>query len=75
MLFYDKPKKVFLHNDLLAYESEENDKQLIYHFKTGYVTALGEYSSNYDNEMDKAYIIYNGEDVISVHRSILRIVD
>ncbi|MED4054175.1 hypothetical protein P4654_08430 [Niallia taxi] len=56
-LLYDKPKKAFLHNDLLAYESEENDKQLIYHFKKGYVTVLGEYSRYYDNEVDKAYII------------------
>lgn len=57
MLLYDKPKKAFLHNDLLAYESEENDKQLIYHFKKEYVTVLGEYSRYYDNEVDKAYII------------------
>ncbi|MEI2401390.1 hypothetical protein [Niallia taxi] len=56
-LLYDKPKKAFLHNDLLAYESEENDKQLIYHFKKEYVTVLGEYSRYYDNEADKAYII------------------
>ncbi|MCM3216421.1 hypothetical protein M3612_18205 [Niallia taxi] len=56
-LLYDKPKKAFLHNDLLAYESEENDKQLIYHFKKGYVTVLGEYSRYYDNEVGKAYII------------------
>lgn len=35
MLIYDKPKKAFLHNDLYAYESEENDRQLIYHFKKG----------------------------------------
>lgn len=75
VLLYDKPKKVFLHNDLLAYESEENDKQLIYHFKKRYVTVLGEYSRDYDNEMDKAYIIFNSEDVISVHKSILRNVD
>ena len=56
-LLYDKPKKAFLHNDLLAYESEENDKQLIYHFKKEYVTVLGEYSRYYDNEVDKTYII------------------
>jgi len=43
MLLYDKPKKAFLHNDLLVYDSEENDKQLISHFKKGYVTVLGEY--------------------------------
>lgn len=74
-LLYDKPTKAFFHNDLLAYESEENDKQLIYHFKKGYVTVLGEYSRDYDDEMDKAYIIFNGKDVISVHKSILRNVD
>lgn len=75
MLLYDKPRKAFLHNDLLAYEREENDKHLIYHFNKGYVTVLGEYQRQYDTEVAVTYIIYNGEDVISVHGGILRLVD
>lgn len=71
MKLYDKPVKAYLHNELSAVE--EHDGELIYHFKKGYVTVLGEF------ECEKyvggtACLIYNQEDVISVSKGLLRFV-
>ncbi|WP_042531093.1 hypothetical protein [Oceanobacillus oncorhynchi] len=74
MRLYDKPVTAYLHNDLTAFESEENDKQLAYLFEKGYVTVLGEFESD-KYVGGKACIIFNQEDVISVDRGMLRFVD
>lgn len=71
MKLYDKPVKAYLHNELSAVE--EHDGELIYLFKKGYVTVLGEF------ECEKyvggtACLIYNQEDVISVSKGLLRFV-
>lgn len=74
MRLYENPMKAFLFNDLVAYDSEDNDKQLIYHFIKGYVTVLGEFkSSEYVGGV--ACIIFNHKNVISVAKGILRFID
>lgn len=72
MRLYDKPIRASLHNELSAVE--EHDGELIYFFEKGYVTVLGEF------ECEKyvggtACIIFNQEDVISVDKGMLRMVD
>ncbi|KRG12891.1 hypothetical protein [Lederbergia galactosidilytica] len=74
MRLYEKPIKAYLHNDLAAFESQENDKQLIYFFEKGYVTVLGEFESD-KYVGGKACIIFNQTDVISVGKGMLRFVD
>ena len=72
MKFYDKPMKAYLHNELSAVE--EHDGELIYFFKEGYVTVLGEFEcKKYTG--GTAYMIFNHEDVISVDKGMLRFVD
>ncbi|WP_152655497.1 hypothetical protein [Oceanobacillus sp. CFH 90083] len=74
MRLYDKPMTAYLHNDLAAFESEENDKHLVYFFEKGYVTVLGEFDSDkYVGGI--ACIIFNQDDVISVGKGMLRFVD
>ncbi|GKU80630.1 hypothetical protein [Niallia sp. NCCP-28] len=74
MKLYKKPLKAFLTNDLHAFESAENDKHLIYHFKKGYVTVLGEFDGE-TYEGGTACIIFNGNDVIAVAKGLLRFMD
>ncbi|GEN85987.1 hypothetical protein [Oceanobacillus sojae] len=74
MQLYDKPMRAYLHNDLAAFESEENDKHLIYFFEKGYVTVLGEFDSD-KHAGGKACIIFNQDDVISVGKGMLRFID
>ncbi|HBZ09100.1 MAG TPA: hypothetical protein DEO65_04320 [Bacillus bacterium] len=74
MKLYEKPIKAYLHNELVAFDSEDNDKQRVYSFEKGYVTVLGEF------ECEKyvggtACIIFNQEDVISVGKGMLRFVN
>ncbi len=62
----------FLVNDLTAFDSEENDHQLIYHLKKGPVQILGEFSSQ-KYEIGCAYVIYAEEEVISVDKELVKI--
>ncbi|GIN20080.1 hypothetical protein [Siminovitchia fordii] len=60
--------------NLVAFDSEDNDKQLVYFFEKGYVTVLGEFEcKKYVGET--ACIIFNQKDVISVGKGMLRFVD
>ncbi|BAQ11898.1 hypothetical protein OXB_3429 [Bacillus sp. OxB-1] len=72
MKFYDKPIKAYLYNDLSAVE--EHDGELIYLFKEGYVTVLGEFQCE-KYVGGTACIIFNQESVISVGKGMLRFVD
>lgn len=74
MQLYDKPMIAYLHNDLAAFESEENDKHLIYFFEKGYVTVLGGFDSD-KYAGGKACIIFNQDEVIFVGKGMLRFVD
>ena len=68
MRFYERPLKAYLSNDLSAVE--EHDGELIYFFKKGYVTVLGEFEhEKYDG--GTACMIFNREDVISVSKRML----
>ena len=72
MKLYDKPMKAYLYNDLSAVE--EHDGELIYYFKEGYVTVLGEFEcTKYTG--GTACMIFNQEDVISVDKGMLRFVE
>ena len=72
MKLYDKPMKAYLYNDLSAVE--EHDGELIYFFKEGYVTVLGEFECTKYNG-GTACMIFNQEDVISVDKGMLRFVE
>ena len=65
MKLYDKPMKAYLYNDLSVVE--EHDGELIYFFKEGYVTVLGEFEST-KYAGGTACMIFNQEDVISVDK-------
>ncbi len=70
--FYERPLKAYLFNDLSAVE--EHDGELIYFFKKGYVTVLGEFEhEKYGG--GTACMIFNQKDVISVSKRMLRFVD
>lgn len=73
MQLYAKPITAYLHNDIEAFESEENDKQPIYFFEKSYVTILGEFESN--KYIGEKRIIFNQDDVISVGKGRLSFVD
>ncbi|MDQ0216787.1 hypothetical protein J2S13_003273 [Oikeobacillus pervagus] len=74
MKLYEKPIHAYLHQDLVAYDSDDNDRQLIYYFKKGYVTVLGEFESD-QYVTGKAHIIFNQTDVISVEAGLLRLIN
>ncbi|OLN21561.1 hypothetical protein BTO30_14320 [Domibacillus antri] len=74
MRLYEKPVKAYLQNDLAAFDSDDNDRQLIYRFEKGYVTVLGEFDSDvYAGGI--ACIIFNQTDVTSVGKGMLRFID
>lgn len=72
MRFYERPLKAYLFNDLSAVE--EHDGELIYFFKKGYVTVLGEFEHEIYGG-GTACMIFNQKDVISVSKEMLRFVD
>lgn len=71
MKLYDKPIKAYLYNELRAVE--EHDGSPIYFFEKGYVTVLGEFECE-QYVGGTACMIFNGEDVISVAKGMLRFV-
>ncbi|RRN68436.1 hypothetical protein EI200_19650 [Peribacillus simplex] len=74
MKIYDIPLSVFLINDLVAYESDENDNQIVYQIKKGNVQVLGEFRSvKYDSGI--AYIIFANDEVISVDKDMVKLKD
>ncbi|KOR78792.1 hypothetical protein AM232_10185 [Bacillus sp. FJAT-21352] len=74
MKIYDIPLSGFLINDLVAYESDENDSQIVYQIKKGNVQVLGEFRSvKYDSGI--AYIIFANDEVISVDKDMVKLKD
>ncbi|WP_071461386.1 hypothetical protein [Bacillus massilinigeriensis] len=74
MKVYDTPLSGFLINELVAYESNENDNQMIYQIKKGNVQVLGEFKSEkYDSDI--AYIIFANDEVISVDKQMVILKD
>ncbi|MBG9450047.1 hypothetical protein ABE67_12070 [Cytobacillus firmus] len=65
MKLYNVPLKGFLVNDLVAYDSDVNDNQVVYQIRKGEVLVIGEFSSTkYDSGI--ALIIHANDEVISV---------
>ncbi|MFJ7930236.1 hypothetical protein [Peribacillus sp. NPDC096448] len=74
MKIYDIPLSGLLINDLVAYESEENDNQIVYQIKKGKVQVLGEFRSvKYDSGI--AYVIFANDEVISVDKDMVKLKD
>lgn len=71
MKLYNTPLKGFLVNDLVAYDSNDNDNQIVYEVRKGEVQVIGEFSST-KYESGVALIIYADDEVISVDKNMIR---
>ncbi|MCM3708292.1 MULTISPECIES: hypothetical protein [Cytobacillus] len=72
MKLFNEPLKGFLVNDLVAYDSEENDNQVVYQIRKGEVLVIGEFNS-IKYESGTALIIFANEEVISVDKDMIRV--
>lgn len=72
MKLYTESLKGYLVNDLAAFDSDENDNQIIYQISKGEVQVIGEFhSTKYESGI--ALIIYANDEVISVDKNMIRL--